>query len=122
MDTKFLRGDTVYLISNGHIIDEATVVMNLAGFVTIRFTKRGGGTRVRENRLYASREEAEAAIKKLCRVAKCCGMKTSQVQKPFLILNPLLLSGYSKGIHFLDYMCLYQITESLGPFSPLGGT
>lgn len=64
MDTKFLRGDTVYLISNGHIIDEATVVMNLAGFVTIRFTKRGGGTRVRENRLYASREEAEAAIKK----------------------------------------------------------
>ena len=64
MDTKFLRGDTVYLISNGHIIDEATVVMNLAGFVTIRFTKRGGGPRVRENRLYASREEAEAAIKK----------------------------------------------------------
>lgn len=54
----------VYLISNGHIIEEATVVMNLAGFVTIRFTKRGGGTRVRESRLYATREEAEAAVKK----------------------------------------------------------
>lgn len=54
----------VYLISNGHIIEEATVVMNLAGFVTIRFTKRDGGTRVRESRLYATREEAEAAVKK----------------------------------------------------------
>ena len=64
MDTIFKQGDTVYLISNGHIIEEATVVMNLAGFVTIRFTKRGGGTRVRESRLYATREEAEAAVKK----------------------------------------------------------
>lgn len=64
MDMKYLRGDTVYLISNGHIIEEATVVMNLAGFVTIRFTKRGGGTRVRESRLYATQEEAEAAVKK----------------------------------------------------------
>lgn len=64
MDTKYQKGDTVYLISNGHIIEEATVVMNLAGFVTIRFTKRGGGTRVRENRLYPTREEAETAVKK----------------------------------------------------------
>ena len=64
MDTKFQKGDTVYLISNNHFIEEATVVMNLAGFVTIRFAKRGGGTRVRENRLYPTREEAEAAVKK----------------------------------------------------------
>lgn len=61
MDPKFLRGDTVYLISNGHIIEEATVVMNVAGFVTIRFTERSGGTRVRENRFYRTREEAEAS-------------------------------------------------------------
>ena len=64
MNTKFLKGDTVYLISSKYFIEEATVVMNLAGFVTIRFTKRGGGTRVRENRLYATREEAETAVKK----------------------------------------------------------
>ena len=38
--------------------------MTISGFVTIRFTQRGGGTRVRENRLYSIREEAEASIKK----------------------------------------------------------
>ena len=64
MDTKFSKGDTIYLISSNHFIEEATVVMNLAGFVTIRFTKRGGGTRVWESRLYPTREEAEAAMKK----------------------------------------------------------
>lgn len=64
MDTKFKKGDTVYLIGNTHFIEEAVVVMNAVGFVTIRFTERGGGTRVRENRLYPTREEAEAAIRK----------------------------------------------------------
>ncbi len=64
MDRKFKPGDTVYLIANSHFIEEAKVVMTLSGFVTISFTERGGGTRVRENRLYASREDAEAAVKK----------------------------------------------------------
>ena len=62
METKFKPGKTVYLISSSRFIEEATVVMTISGFVTIRFTERSGGTRVRENRLYASREEAEAAI------------------------------------------------------------
>ena len=37
--------------------------MTVAGFVTIRFTERSGGTRVRENRLYATKEDAERVIK-----------------------------------------------------------
>ena len=64
MEKKYKPGDTVYLISSARFIEEATVVMTVSGFVTIRFTQRGGGTRVRENRLYATRIEAEAAIKK----------------------------------------------------------
>ena len=64
MEKKYKPGDTVYLISSARFIEEATVVMTVSGFVTIRFTKRGGGTRVRENRLYATRIEAEATIKK----------------------------------------------------------
>ena len=64
METKYRAGETVYFISSARFIEEATVVMTISGFVTIRFTQRGGGTRVRENRLYAKREEAEAAIKK----------------------------------------------------------
>lgn len=64
MNTKFKKGDTVYLIGNTHFVEEAVVVMTVASFVTIRFTERGGGTQVRENRLYPTREEAEATVKK----------------------------------------------------------
>jgi len=64
MDKKYKRGDIVYLIGNPRFIEEAEVVMTVSGFVTIRFTERSGGTRVRENRLYATREEAEAEVKK----------------------------------------------------------
>ena len=49
MEKKYKPGDTVYLISSARFIEEATVVMTISGFVTIRFTQRGGGTRVREN-------------------------------------------------------------------------
>ncbi len=64
MDKKYKQGDIVYLIGNTRFIEEAEVVMTVSGFVTIRFTERSGGTRVRENRLYATREEAEAEVKK----------------------------------------------------------
>lgn len=57
MDTKFKKDDKVYLIDNAHFIEEAVVMMNIAGFVTI------GGTRVRECRLYPTRKEAEAVVK-----------------------------------------------------------
>ena len=64
MERKFRAGETAYLISNSHFLEKAYVVMTISGFVTIRFTQRGGGTRVRENRLYATREEAETEVKK----------------------------------------------------------
>ena len=60
--SKFKPGDTVYLVGNACFIEEAIVVMTVAGFVTIRFTERGGGTRVRESRLYATKEDAERVI------------------------------------------------------------
>ena len=64
MERKFRAGETVYLISDSRVVEEATVVMTISGFVTVRFTGREWGTRVRENHLYATREDAEAAIKK----------------------------------------------------------
>lgn len=63
MERKFKAGEKVYLISDSHVVEEATVVMYISGFVTVRFTGREWGTRVRENRLYTSREEAEAAVR-----------------------------------------------------------
>ena len=65
MEPKFKSGEKVYLINESHVVEEATVVMTISGFVTVRFTEREWGERVRENRLYATLEEAEAAIKKL---------------------------------------------------------
>ncbi len=64
METKFRAGETVYLINDSHVVEETTVVMTISGFVTVRFTKREWGERVRESRLYVTREEAESAIKK----------------------------------------------------------
>ncbi|MBQ4514068.1 MAG: hypothetical protein II969_13825 [Anaerolineaceae bacterium] len=63
MGNKYKQGETVYFTSSNGTVEEAAVVMTIAGFVTIRFTNRSWGDRVREDRLYRSREEAEAALK-----------------------------------------------------------
>ena len=63
METKFRTGEKVYLINESHAVEEATVVVTISGFVTVRFTEREWGERVRESRLYATREEAEAAVR-----------------------------------------------------------
>ena len=43
------------------MIKEATIIKYSGGFYTIRFDN-DGGTRVRESRLFSTKEEAEAAI------------------------------------------------------------
>lgn len=60
---KFRSGETVYLINDSHVVEEAAAVMTISGFMTIRFTDREWGERVRENRIYATREESEAAVR-----------------------------------------------------------
>lgn len=64
MATKFKAGDTAYLIESNRIVREITIVKFAGGFYTIRFKDSGGGIKVRENRLYASIEEAENVIAK----------------------------------------------------------
>ena len=62
MNGKYQPGQKVYLTgSRKDLIREATVLKYTGGFYTIRF-ESGGGTRVRESRIYPSKEEAEAAI------------------------------------------------------------
>lgn len=61
---KFKAGDTAYLIESNHIIREITIVKFGGGFYLIRFKDSGGGIKVRENRLYASKEEAENVMTK----------------------------------------------------------
>ena len=57
----FSPGDTVYIVANGLTIEEAIVKRFSGGFYTIRFPS-GGGIRLRESRLFASKEEAEKSI------------------------------------------------------------
>ena len=62
MNGKYQPGQKVFLTGgNKNLIREATVLKYTGGFNTIRFNN-GGGVRVREFRIYPSREEAEAAI------------------------------------------------------------
>ena len=58
---KYVQGDKVFIIENGSRIREAEVLRCAAGFCTIRF-RNGGGTRLRESRLYPTMTEAEAEI------------------------------------------------------------
>lgn len=58
---KYVPGNRVFIIENGNRIREAEVIRCAAGFCTIRF-RNGGGTRLRESRLYPTMAEAEAEI------------------------------------------------------------
>lgn len=59
---RFNEGDVVYFISSSVFIKKATVIRNVGGFCTIRFSDGNcgtSGTRVRESKLYRTEEEAE---------------------------------------------------------------
>ena len=58
---KYVPGDRVFIIENGSRIREAEVIRCATGFSIIRF-RNGGGTRLRESRLYPTIAEAEAEI------------------------------------------------------------
>ena len=63
---QFNLGDIVYFIASNRIVKEAKVIRN-AGFVMIKFDEgncRPSGTRVRESKLYHTKEEVEAVVKK----------------------------------------------------------
>lgn len=64
---QFNPGDIVYFIASNRIVKEARVIRNAGGFVTIKFDEGNcgpAGTRVRESKLYFTKEDAEAIVKK----------------------------------------------------------
>lgn len=58
---RFNLGDTVFFIANGYHIREATVIRAGSGFCTIKFNdnETPAGTRVRESKLFKTKQEAE---------------------------------------------------------------
>lgn len=61
MGTGYRSGDVVYIIENGRKVREATVLRVAGEFHTLRL-EGGGGVRLRGNRLYATRGDAEAVV------------------------------------------------------------
>lgn len=62
---KYNLGDTVFFIANGYHIREATVIRT-GDFCTIKFNdnETPAGTRVRESKLFQTKQEAEAVVEK----------------------------------------------------------
>ena len=63
---KYEVGDIVFFISNGYHVREATVIRSGGGFCTIKFNdnETSAGTRVRESKLFQSKQEAEIIVEK----------------------------------------------------------
>ena len=64
-NNKYNVGDTVYFVESQRIIREAKIIRCVGGFYTMKFADGVGGIRLRENRLYSSKEEAEKSIQKV---------------------------------------------------------
>ncbi|MBR3006437.1 MAG: DNA polymerase IV [Erysipelotrichaceae bacterium] len=82
---KYKTGDTVYIVSSGKVM-EAGVLRYAGGFYTIRFSQ-GGGTKLRGNRLFASKEEALHQLNrpfKEPQINKKESIKKEDVSKPLV--------------------------------------
>ena len=64
MQSIYNPGDRAYIVESNLYLREVEVIKVAGGFCTIRFVDRGGGIKVRESRLYPSREAAEASLSK----------------------------------------------------------
>lgn len=60
---RFKTGDVAYLIESNRFIREGKITQYFNGLYLFQFTE-GGAIRVKEHRLFASEEEAQAKIDK----------------------------------------------------------
>lgn len=58
MNGKYQAGETVYIVAAGNRVTEAAVLRYAGGFYTLLLPE-GGGLRLKEHRLFATREEAQ---------------------------------------------------------------
>ena len=79
---KYKIGDHVYIIESGLYIKEVVVVGTSGGFYQICFTDKQGSLRLRESKLYATKEEAEKQ-KSAHKEAQSRTNKKEQIRKGF---------------------------------------
>lgn len=56
---KFKAGDKAFIVESNRWIREVEIRSTAGGMYLIRFLDSGGGIKVKESRLFATREEAE---------------------------------------------------------------
>ena len=62
--SRFKPGSTAYIVESNRFIREVEVKSFSGGLYLLIFKDTGGGVKLRENRLFATKEGAEASIKK----------------------------------------------------------
>lgn len=60
---KYRIGQIVYIVQSYQFVRECKILKIANGFYTLHFMDSDGGIRLRESRLYATREEAEKKTK-----------------------------------------------------------
>ena len=61
---QFAQGDTAFFVESNWRIREVRILSISGEFATIHFVDDEGGTRLRLNRLYKTKEEAVGSIRK----------------------------------------------------------
>ena len=61
---KYKPGDIAYIVGNNRFIHEVEIMNSQYGFVTVHLLKENSYIRLRENRLFPSKEAAEASMPK----------------------------------------------------------
>ena len=64
MATKYNPGDIAFIVESSRFIREVKVLKAAGGFATLRFTDSDGGIKLRESRLFPTKEDAEASLPK----------------------------------------------------------
>ena len=64
MATKYNHGDIAFIVESSRFIREVKVLKIAGGFATLRFVDSDGGIKLRESRLFPTKEDAEASLPK----------------------------------------------------------
>ena len=59
MGVRYKQGDTAFLVESNQIVREVQIKSASGGMYLVVFKDTGGGIRVKEHRLFATKEEAE---------------------------------------------------------------
>lgn len=66
---KFKAGDTAYIVESNNLVREVTIKRHSSGFYLVALDT-GGGLKVREKRLFLTKEDAVAYIRSIGRLPR----------------------------------------------------